>query len=56
MKKWIIDKLLPALIMGLIIAAVNTYIDVQMMKREFAAMREELNNLWVQANEQVQRR
>jgi hypothetical protein len=56
MKKWIIDKLLPALIMGLIVAAINTYIDVQMMKREFASMRAELTDLWTQANDQIQKR
>lgn len=56
MKKYFIDKILPALITALVVAAVNTYIDVQMLKKEMQLLRGELSDLWVQANDQIQAR
>lgn len=55
MKKWLLDKLLPAIVMGLIVGAIDLYVDVQVMKRELAILRAELTDLWSQANEQVQK-
>jgi cell division protein ZapA (FtsZ GTPase activity inhibitor) len=56
LRKWLIDKLLPAIIMGLIMGAVNTYIDVQILKRSYADMRAELTDLWQQSSEQAQKK
>jgi hypothetical protein len=55
-KKYLLDKILPALIIGLIVSAFQLYVDVQMMKREIQILRGELSDLWVQANEQIQKR
>lgn len=61
MKRWIVDKLLPAIVMGIVAAAVHTYIEVQMLRRDVDAhqkqldsMRAEVADLWSQANASVQ--
>lgn len=56
MRKWFVNQVVPALLTGLIIAAVNLYVDVQLMKREMAVLRAELTDLWVQASDQTGRR
>ena len=53
--EWVRDKLVPPLIVGLLYTAVALYIDVQMLKREMASLRAELTDLWVQANDQIQK-
>ena len=61
MKRWIVDKILPAIVMGVVAAAVHTYIEVQMLRHDvdkheqrIESLRTELSDLWGQANASVQ--
>jgi len=54
MKRWIVDRLLPAVVMGLVAALVQTYVDVQVLKHDIRLLRAELSDLWTQANDQIQ--
>lgn len=53
-RAYFMDKVLPALVTGLLVAAVNTYVDVQILKSQIAVLRAELSDLWIQANTQIQ--
>ena len=53
MKAYLLDKIVPALIMGLIFGAINTYIDVQLLKREFRVLEENYQDIVVQINNQL---
>ena len=53
--KYLLDKIVPALLIGIIVGAINLYIDVQILKKDFNNFKDEYYDIVVQVNNQFQK-